>query len=320
MSGWTSVAPDPKPMMGWTSVAADVAPANTSSNNGDEEEAAMDGGDDDGLVDSGDEEAEIPSSGSTSSSSSSSSPGSAKGGRGDGGANAAPESDMGPAPLPADHGVSETKWVKSAVPPMCLTESCVMGIDEAGRGAALGPMTYGIAFWADSVHEEMCALNFDDSKAMTAQKREGLFRRLKATPQIGWMVKLISSKEISDKMLRRVPISLNAISHDCAMELVDEALKAGVQVSKVIVDTVGDPVSYQRKLTMAFDNRIEFIVEKKADANYRPVSAASICAKVLRDKVSGRRHAGRQAGRQAGRRVGGKAGNKTCGQAGGQVE
>jgi len=30
----------------------------------------------------------------------------------------------------------------------------------------------------------------------------------------------------------------------------------------------------------AFHNQIEFIVEKKADANHRPVSAASICAKV----------------------------------------
>ena len=144
-------------------------------------------------------------------------------------------------------------------------------------------MTYGAAYWAESVNEEMCALNFDDSKAMTAEKRRGLFHRLIATPQIGWMVKLISSEEIAEKMMRRVPISLNAISHDCAMELVSLALKEGVKVTKVIVDTVGDPVSYQRKLAAAFDHKIEFIVEKKADANYRPVSAASICAKVLRD-------------------------------------
>ena len=131
---------------------------------------------------------------------------------------------------------SETFWQRNEVPSMCLTESCVLGIDEAGRGAALGPMTYGAAFWADSVNNEMCALNFDDSKAMSAEKREGLFKRLKATPQIGWMVKLISSKEIAQKMLRRSPISLNAISHDCAMELVSQALKDGVQVTKVIVD------------------------------------------------------------------------------------
>ena len=94
-------------------------------------------------------------------------------------------------------------------------------------------------------------------------------------------VKLISAKEISQKMLRRSPISLNAISHDCAMELVSEALKAGVKVTKVFVDTVGDPETYQKKLVSAFHGKIEFVVEKKADATYRTVSAASICAKVM---------------------------------------
>ena len=79
----------------------------------------------------------------------------------------------------------------------------------------------------------MCALNFDDSKAMTHEKRVGLFKRLKATPQIGWMVKLISAQEISEKMLRRSPISLNAISHDCAMELVKLALDDGAKIQKV---------------------------------------------------------------------------------------
>ena len=63
-------------------------------------------------------------------------------------------------------------------------------------------MTYGAVYWADSVNDAMCALNFDDSKAMTAEKRRGLFERLVATPQIGWMVKLISAEEISQKMLR----------------------------------------------------------------------------------------------------------------------
>ena len=64
-------------------------------------------------------------------------------------------------------------------------------------------------------------------------KRVGLFKRLKATPQIGWMVKLISAQEISEKMLRRSPISLNAISHDCAMELVKLALDDGAKIQKV---------------------------------------------------------------------------------------
>ena len=68
------------------------------------------------------------------------------------------------------------------------------------------------------------------------------------------------------------------------MELVSLALDGGAQITKVFVDTVGDPENYQRKLTKAFDGKIEFVVEKKADSLYKPVSAASICAKVLRDE------------------------------------
>ena len=35
---------------------------------------------------------------------------------------------------------------------------------------------------------QMVALNFDDSKAMTDEKRAELFRRLKLEKRIGWMV------------------------------------------------------------------------------------------------------------------------------------
>ena len=63
--------------------------------------------------------------------------------------------------------------------------------------------------------------------------------------------------------------------------------KTGVNVTKCIIDTVGIPEAYLRKLDRAFHGQgIEFIVEKKADANYKVVSAASICAKVARDTIT----------------------------------
>jgi ribonuclease H2 subunit A len=81
----------------------------------------------------------------------------------------------------------------------------------------------------------------------------------------------------------RVPKNLNSISYEAAIEMIVKAISAGVNVSKVFVDTVGDPEAYEKMLTIRFENKIEFTVRKKADSLFKVVSAASICAKVTRD-------------------------------------
>lgn len=62
------------------------------------------------------------------------------------------------------------------------------------------------------------------------------------------MLRLISARELSDKMCRKTPYSLNVISHDAAAEMIRAVQKRGVTVSQVFVDTVGDPAFYQSKL------------------------------------------------------------------------
>ena len=85
-------------------------------------------------------------------------------------------------------------------------------------------------------------------------------------------------------MYRRGKYNLNTMSHDTAIGLINKAIEAGVRVAEVYVDTVGPPDKYQAKLEGLFPE-LKITVAKKADSLYPCVSAASICAKVARDKA-----------------------------------
>ena len=173
----------------------------------------------------------------------------------------------------------------SEIPAVCRAEPCVLGIDEAGRGPVLGPMVYGISFCPVSRNKDLKDLGVDDSKALTEEQREKLLGKvLDNNDYIGWAVDILSPTFISTSMNKRGKYNLNAMSHDTAIGLVKEAIKLGVQVSEVYVDTVGPPDKYQAKLEGIFPN-LKITVAKKADSLYPCVSAASICAKVSRDRA-----------------------------------
>lgn len=161
----------------------------------------------------------------------------------------------------------------------------IMGIDEAGRGPTLGPMVYGSAFCAVEDEQKVQAMGFMDSKQLTEGKRDRLWERLQTCGFIGWRIRVLEAAEICEGMLRRhKPYNLNAMSHDAAIQLVQEVLDLGINLRYLYVDTVGDPGRYQAKLADLFPT-LQVVVESKADATFPIVSAASICAKVPRDTL-----------------------------------
>ncbi|KJE92154.1 ribonuclease H2 [Capsaspora owczarzaki ATCC 30864] len=180
---------------------------------------------------------------------------------------------------------SRTATLASPVPDVCRTAPCCLGIDEAGRGPVLGPMVYGISYCPLSDDPRLRQMGFDDSKKLDEPTRRRLFDDInKANDFMGFSVCVISPQDISSSMLRRAKYNLNALSHDTAMSLVQRALDDGVNIAKVFVDTVGTAETYQEKLSERFPG-IEFKVSAKADSLFPIVSAASICAKVVRDHV-----------------------------------
>ncbi|XP_037958743.1 ribonuclease H2 subunit A [Teleopsis dalmanni] len=181
---------------------------------------------------------------------------------------------------------SQNNVYESDVPQICANEPCLLGVDEAGRGPVLGPMVYGIAYCPLSKAQVLVDLGCADSKQLTEEKREEIFTQLNteeyARTCIGWSVEIISPNIISTSMNRRSKCSLNEVSMNSAIGLIQRAIDAGVNIAEVYVDTVGPPEKYQDKLKGIFP-QFKITVAKKADSTYPIVSAASICAKVTRD-------------------------------------
>ena len=181
----------------------------------------------------------------------------------------------------------------------------VLGIDEAGRGSVLGPMVYGCAYWsvqlnrddddaeATGTHPHPIPPGFRDSKQLNETERERLFDELIQHPDIGYAFRSLLPSEISRNMLRgqaSAVYNLNQMSHDATITLIRKLTTStnagggGLRVQTAFIDTVGNPQTYRRKLETEFPN-IQFVVESKADANYPPCSAASVVAKVVRDRL-----------------------------------
>lgn len=192
---------------------------------------------------------------------------------------------------PLINGTSYTHF--SPVPSLLATSpntECVLGVDEAGRGPVLGPMVYGLFYLPITLSTPLLkeTHHFDDSKVLTPAVRASLFNSL-YTPfsdlhdSCGWAVNVMSARTISSNMMKpNSTYNLNAQAMDATIALIQGVYDKGVSIKEIYIDTIGDPMTYQRKLERVFPNAI-ITVAKKADSLYPCVSAASVCAKVTRD-------------------------------------
>lgn len=180
------------------------------------------------------------------------------------------------------------KIIESRVPEKCTKESCILGIDEAGRGPVLGPMVYSISYYPQSQEKVLAKMKFADSKELTESAREKLFESFQTGDinfkDLGYISKIISPNMISNAMLRRQKYNLNALSHDTAIDLIRRVESRGINIGHIYIDTVGPAIKYKEKLERFFP-KYTFTVAERADSKYPIVSAASVCAKVKRDRI-----------------------------------
>lgn len=88
---------------------------------------------------------------------------------------------------------------------------------------------YAAAFWSPDSADSIPP-GFNDSKQLSAEKRASLFKKMRSSETIGFVLRILHASEISRNQLRRVPVNLNAMSHDAAMEMIWAVLDAGVKI------------------------------------------------------------------------------------------
>lgn len=128
----------------------------------------------------------------------------------------------------------------------------ICGIDEAGRGALAGPM----AVAACVLKQEIDGLN--DSKLLTPKKREILAKKI--TQNSKYLIIYFSNQDI------------DSLGISCCMRIALDSFK-----------------SYFSRYSLVFDGKVDYqsgiqtII--KADTKIAQVAAASILAKVARDRL-----------------------------------
>ena len=144
------------------------------------------------------------------------------------------------------------------------------GLDEAGRGPVIGPMVVAIVCCDPMQIKE---IGVRDSKKLTPERRSYLFDRIMES-SICVEIETIPSAVINGEMQHR---TLNEIEYDRFLALIR---KCGKDAYVDAFDV--DPERLSRRLST--DSGFKIIAEHGADDRFPSVSAASIIAKVTRDR------------------------------------
>lgn len=148
------------------------------------------------------------------------------------------------------------------------------GVDEAGRGSVMGPLTVGCVYVEDdSILRE---IGVKDSKKLSPKVRERMYDQIIASAD-DYSIVIATAEDIDT---RREKISLNDIELDMFREAASK-----IPVIEVYADCPDvNEMAFSSALSVRMNNT-KIIGKHKADDTYPVVSAASIIAKVTRDRM-----------------------------------
>jgi len=157
----------------------------------------------------------------------------------------------------------------------------IVGVDDAGRGSVIGPLVIAGVLLDEKDLPKLIELGVKDSKLLSPRRREQLAEEVRRLALQHHIIAL-SPAEI-DRVVesgRRLH-KLNRLEAQ-TMAKVIEVLKPDVAYVDAS-DVLADRFKYHVAESLPF--KVQIVSEHKADATYPIVSAASIIAKVERDKA-----------------------------------
>jgi ribonuclease HII len=157
----------------------------------------------------------------------------------------------------------------------------VAGVDEAGRGSVIGPLVIAGVLLEDKNLPKLMNLGVKDSKLLSPRRREQLATEIKKL-ELKYHIAMLSPAEI-DRVVEtgRKLHKLNRLEAKTMAEVIT-VLKPDVtyvDASDVLADR------FKQHIAENLTFKVQIISEHKADVKYPIVSAASILAKVERDKA-----------------------------------
>ncbi len=160
-----------------------------------------------------------------------------------------------------------------------MENKSVLGIDEAGRGPVVGPLVIAGALIKEQDLDKLKSLGVKDSKLLSKKKREELLPEIKKLTKN--KIILIQPNEIDDAVDGNNTLNLNWLEANKTIELIDYFNPDVAYIDCPSPNTE----KYKNYLLSNIKNKnIKLVVEHKADVNFQICSAASVLAKVTRDK------------------------------------
>ena len=153
----------------------------------------------------------------------------------------------------------------------------MIGVDEVGRGPVAGPIVAAAVFSTSSKEQQNILAQVSDSKLLSTKKREYLSELI--VENFLFSIKVIDNKFIDERGIQVANILV-------MQEALNDLLKKIISINHSEINIVADYVGGAKKYWP--ETEVEFF--KKGESVYREIAAASIIAKVFRDKLMDEYH------------------------------